>query len=403
MAGTLRADAGDAGRVERPAARGRGVPHLAAGRAGPVGQHAQRLPGRPAGLLGLAARARPRRSATWARRTSPPTSATCERSGRAAGVGEAVARLGAGAAPLPGLGGRGREPTRRWTSPCPRCPGACPRRCGRTRSSACSAAVVGDDAVARRDRAILEVLYGTGLRISELVGLSLADVDLDDGLLRAFGKGVEGADRADRPLRRRGAGPRGWPTAVGPRWPRRGGPAAATPRPSSSTPAAVACPARAPGASCASTASRSGSAGRLTPHVLRHSCATHMLDHGADIRTVQELLGHASISTTQLYTLVSTERLWAVYRARPPEGDVQPLSARSAVGSIVARLVEPALGNLCAMSDTEAADLRADLGRERDELRSRLGEPDQRRRRRASTSTRTSPTRVRSPPSRART
>jgi integrase/recombinase XerD len=177
--------------------------------------------------------------------------------------------------------------------------------------------VVGDEPLARRDRAILEVLYGTGLRISELVGLSLPDVDLDGGLLRAYGKG---AKERVVPLGRlaREALSR-WLTAGGrdeltpDRWARR------------DHAEALFLNAR------GGRLSRQGAWGivrgygaaaglgaRLTPHVLRHSCATHMLDHGADIRAVQELLGHASISTTQVYTLVTTERLREVYESAHP-------------------------------------------------------------------------------------
>jgi integrase/recombinase XerD len=178
-------------------------------------------------------------------------------------------------------------------------------------------AVAGDDAPARRDRAILEVLYACGLRVSELVGLSLSDLDLDAGLLRAFGKGskerVVPVGRVAREALTAWLSPAGRGAMAPERWARRG------------DAEAVFLNMR------GGRLSRQGAWGvvrkygdkvglddKLTPHVLRHSCATHMLDHGADIRVVQELLGHASISTTQVYTKVSTERLRRIYDSAHP-------------------------------------------------------------------------------------
>ena len=179
------------------------------------------------------------------------------------------------------------------------------------------ASPVGDDPVARRDRAMLEVLYGTGLRVSELVGLSLGHVDLDAALVRAFGKGskeriVPVGSHAVRALVAWFADG-GRPALVPERWRRR------------DDAEAVFLGARGGRLTRQGAwdvlrrhGERVGLAGRLSPHVLRHSCATHMLDHGADIRAVQELLGHASITTTQIYTKVATERLWEVYRTAHP-------------------------------------------------------------------------------------
>lgn len=179
------------------------------------------------------------------------------------------------------------------------------------------ASVVGDDAVARRDRAILELLYGTGMRISELVGLSLADLALDEALIRALGKGSKErlvpVGRLAREALLAWLEPEGRQVLVPARWARRGDAEAVflNRRGGRLSRQGAWIIVRRHG-------DRIGLGDRLTPHVLRHSCATHMLDHGADIRVVQELLGHASIATTQVYTRVSTERLRQVYDQAHP-------------------------------------------------------------------------------------
>ncbi len=198
----------------------------------------------------------------------------------------------------------------------PRVPRGLPKALTEDEVASLLAAPGGGGPLVRRDRAILEVLYGTGLRISELVGLSLADVDLEDRLLRVFGKGSkERVVPVGRPAQGALADwiAHGRPLLEPDRWRSR------------HDAEAVFVNTRGGRLSRQGAwgvvrkyGDRVGLAGRLTPHVLRHSCATHMLDHGADIRIVQELLGHASITTTQLYTLVSTERLWSVYRSAHP-------------------------------------------------------------------------------------
>jgi integrase/recombinase XerD len=177
-------------------------------------------------------------------------------------------------------------------------------------------AVVGDEPAALRDRAILEVLYGSGLRISELVGLSLPDVDLSSWLLRVLGKGAK--ERVVPLGRQAHAALEAWladgrPSLAPERWARRGDAEAVflNQRGGRLSRSGAWGVVRRHGVAA-------GLTGRLSPHVLRHSCATHMLDHGADIRAVQELLGHASITTTQVYTKVSNERLFAVYEAAHP-------------------------------------------------------------------------------------
>ncbi len=158
-----------------------------------------------------------------------------------------------------------------------------------------------------RERALLETIYGGGLRVSEALGLDRDDLDLQRGIARVRGKGrkerlapLGGA--AVRALREHLASPppRGDPRPVflGRRGARLG--------PRAVHRLIVAC------------AARAGLDGRTKPHTLRHSFATHMLDRGADLREVQELLGHKSIATTQIYTHVSMERLKRVYeRAHP--------------------------------------------------------------------------------------
>jgi integrase/recombinase XerD len=174
-----------------------------------------------------------------------------------------------------------------------------------------SAAGAGGTALALRDRALLEMLYGTGARISEAVGLDIDDLDLDGASVRLLGKG--GKQRVV-PVGRYACEAvsaylvRGRPALV-----------------SAAGGAAAFLNSRGGRLSRQSAwfvlrraADRAGVTVDVSPHTLRHSFATHLLDGGADVRVVQELLGHASVTTTQVYTLVTVDKLREVYATSHP-------------------------------------------------------------------------------------
>jgi integrase/recombinase XerD len=174
-----------------------------------------------------------------------------------------------------------------------------------------------NEPVGLRDRALLELLYATGARISEACGLSLGDFDHEEQLVRLFGKGSK---ERIVPYGRHAAaalaewlGPSGRPHLQPHRWARRDDAEAVF-----LNLRGARLSRQAAWAMVKKYGDRIGLGATLSPHVLRHSCATHLLDHGADLRIVQELLGHASISTTQVYTKVSQERLFDVYRSAHP-------------------------------------------------------------------------------------
>ncbi|GAA2472865.1 tyrosine recombinase XerC [Winogradskya humida] len=161
-----------------------------------------------------------------------------------------------------------------------------------------------------RDKAVLELLYATGVRVSELCGLDLTDVDENRRVVRVFGKGAK--ERAV---------PYGLPAQRAlDEWLRDGRPKLAHP----GTDSALFLGARGGRLQqtvvrrIVRTAAQLAGLPHTSPHDLRHSAATHLLDGGADLRAVQDLLGHSSLSSTQIYTHVSTERLRAAFEQAHP-------------------------------------------------------------------------------------
>ncbi len=190
------------------------------------------------------------------------------------------------------------------------------------------ASVAGDEATALRDRALMEFLYATGARISEAVQLPADDLDLTDHSVLLRGKGgrsriVPVGGAAVEAIQAYLV--RARPALLA----RRRSSAVAEPGRHAIFRNARGGPLTRQGAwgIIRDASRRCELAGRVTPHTLRHCFATHLLDGGADVRVVQELLGHASVTTTQIYTLVTVQRLREVYalahpRARDTPGPV---------------------------------------------------------------------------------
>jgi len=175
-----------------------------------------------------------------------------------------------------------------------------------------AAAGVGDTAAGLRDRALLELLYGVGARVSEVTGLDVDDLDLASDAVRVFGKGrkeriVPLGSYAKEAVRAYLVRARPVLASAGVGTPalflgRRGSRLSRQ----SVWNIVQAC------------ADRADLPGHVSPHTLRHSFATHLLEGGADVRVVQELLGHASVTTTQIYTMVSVQQLREVYASSHP-------------------------------------------------------------------------------------
>lgn len=225
----------------------------------------------------------------------------------------------------------------------PKVPRLLPRPLSVQQVTALIGSVASEDAPGLRDRAILETLYGAGLRISELVGMDVDDVDLEEGSVRVVGKGNK--ERVV-PLGR-------YAVAALSAYLVRSRPILASARSAGAlflnqrggrlT--------RQGAAGILSSAAHLAGLDRVTPHTLRHSFATHLLEGGADVRVVQELLGHATLATTQIYTLITADRMREEYFTAHPRarfaagrGDREPGPHPTGHRSTTSRRARPTRG-----------------------------------------------------------